>query len=43
MFEVAGLNQVFEDADIFGLQNIDSEHAIGVVTDNQAVEWEWHR
>ena len=32
------LNQVFEDADIFGLRNLDSEHPIGIVAKNKAIE-----
>jgi len=28
----------FEDADIFVLQNLDSEYPIGIITNNQAVE-----
>ena len=31
-------NQVFEDADIFGLWDLDSESAFRVVTENEAVE-----
>jgi hypothetical protein len=34
------LNQVFEDADIFGLRNFDGEHPIGVITENKTVERE---
>ena len=32
------LNQVFEDADIFNLRNLNSENLIGVVTENKAIE-----
>jgi hypothetical protein len=32
------LDQVFEDADIFGFQNLDSEHLISSATKNKAVE-----
>ena len=32
------LNQVFEDADIFVLRNFDSEHPIGIVAKNKAIE-----
>jgi len=41
MVEVGGfllLDQIFEDADIFGLRNFDSECSIGVVTENKAIE-----
>ena len=41
MVEVVGLlllNQVFEDADIFGLQNLDRKHPLGIVTVNKAIE-----
>ena len=34
------LNQIFEDADIFGLLDFDSECPIGVVAENKAVERE---
>ena len=34
------LDQVLEDADIFGLQNLDREHLIRLVTENKAVERE---
>lgn len=43
MIEVMGLfllDQVLEDADIFGLRNLDSECLIWFVTENKAVEWE---
>ena len=33
------LNQAFEDADIFVLQNFDSKHPLGIVTVNKAIEW----
>ena len=32
------LNQVFEDADIFGLRNLDSEGPVGIVPENKAIE-----
>ena len=31
-------NQVFEDADIFGLWDLDSECSIGFVAENEAIE-----
>jgi len=34
------LDQVFEDADVFGLQNLDREHLIRLVTENKTVERE---
>jgi hypothetical protein len=34
------LNQLFEDADSFVLQNFDSEHPIEMITENKAVERE---
>ena len=43
MVEVVGLlllNQVFEDANIFGLLNFDSEESVGVITENKAIERE---
>ena len=43
MIEVWGLfllDQVFEDADVFGFQNLDREHLIQLVTENKAVERE---
>ena len=41
MVEVRGLlllYQLFEDADIFVLQNFDSEESVGVITENKAIE-----
>ena len=41
MVEVRGLlllYQLFEDADIFVLQNFDSEESVGVITKNKAIE-----
>jgi len=41
MIEVAGhllLNQIMEDADIFGLRNFDSEGQVGVIAENEAIE-----
>jgi hypothetical protein len=37
---VGGLlfNQIFEDADILGLRNLDSGRSIGVVTENETIE-----
>jgi hypothetical protein len=32
------LDQFFEDADVVGLRNLDSEHLILSITDNEAVE-----
>lgn len=43
MLEAMGLfllDQVFEDADVFGLRNLDSKRLIKVVTENKAVEGE---
>jgi len=34
------LDQVFENADIFGLRNLDSKRLIRLVTENKAVERE---
>ena len=43
MIKVTGLlllDQIFENADIFGPGDFDSEHPIGVITNNKAVERE---
>jgi len=43
VIEVRGLfllDQVFEDADIFGLQNFDRERLVRLVTFNETVEAE---